>query len=124
MLQQENRKTHMKDFKTQFRNRKFVTKKIGHVGVDAGMIMIGDPCYTVGLALSPTEKEIDFCRKIYGKDWFEFVDRFCGDKGDLKAMNDYGFAFCTSTVNGDGFYNVYGLYDDETTQPKYLIVEL
>lgn len=39
-------------------------KKIGYIGVDAGMCMIGDPCYVIDADLGKME-------------WAKFLDTYC-----------------------------------------------
>lgn len=80
--------------------------KIGEIGIDAGLVWIGDPCYI----LHKTENEQP---KSIGKNWSDFCDilkkgkqletgflQFCYDKGHA------GLGVCASTGWGDGCYDV------------------
>ena len=75
--------------------------KIGEVGVDAGMLMVGDPCYFVGKDGSINES----CES-----WSQACDQvFCapGIVGQDTPMDVYGLGIAISTTYGDGTYNVY-----------------
>lgn len=73
---------------------------IGHVDVDAGMIMVGDPCYFVGDDAIIHER----C-----KTWGQGCDEvFCKKVGDRNApMDVYGLGIAIATTYGDGCYPVY-----------------
>lgn len=71
---------------------------IGHIGVDAGLCWIGDPCYILHAEKRP---------ESIGKDW----DEFCQRMGDLQSSFNYdlgheGLGVCVSTGYGDGTYPV------------------
>jgi hypothetical protein len=74
--------------------------KIGTCGVDAGMIMVGDPCYFVGKEATIGER----C-----KTWSQACDEiFCKDNIDMDTpMDVYGLGVAIGTTNGDGCYPVY-----------------
>lgn len=67
---------------------------VGHVGVDAGLVMVGDPCYTLG---------DDASHRV--KSWDEFCDTlpFNGPA----TIHDTGFGIVVSSGYGDGSYPVY-----------------
>lgn len=67
------------------------TRKIGEVCVDAGLIMVGDPCYVIP----------------WGS-WQEFADK-CD--GDVSQPQGDGQGIVVPTTWGDGTYPVYGVYD-------------
>ena len=81
------------------------TKKVGVIGVDAGLCWIGDPCYILHAEEQPED---------IGKNWLDFcdiVDRK-GDK-DGAAQFNYrldggpGLGVVVPTGYGDGTYPVY-----------------
>jgi len=91
--------------------------KIGECGVDAGMLMVGDPCYFVGKEATIHER----C-----KDWSQACKEvFCAegatDDRD-KPFDVYGLGVAIATTHGDGCYPVYL----ETTRSgrRYLVVAL
>ena len=99
----------------------------GAVSVDAGLIMIGDPCYhlhhTVG-----ADKVYDRLPRSLGKNWSEFCDKLYpqvyktgapeGAKKLLPVVNfehDGGIprlAVVLANFGGDGYYPVYVTTDD------------
>lgn len=74
--------------------------KIGECGVDAGLLMVGDPCYFVGKDAIINER----C-----KDWSQACDDiFCKDGLEKDTPLDvYGLGVAISTTFGDGSYPVY-----------------
>lgn len=75
---------------------------LGTVGVDAGLLMIIDPCYVKYIkSIHSDEKWSEFCDMLYepGNDTHNGI-----------ALND-GLVF--SSGYGDGEYTVYGYKDDE-----------
>jgi len=80
---------------------KEITKKIGEIGVDAGLCWIGDPSYVLHREQPP---------KAIGKNWGEFCDLVNHDKG-FTSFGD-GFGVCVSTGYGDGIYLVYATIKD------------
>ena len=70
-------------------------EKIGNVFVDSGMLMVGDPCYS----LHRDEPYDEF-----GKGWDGFVDLTMLDK-DTSIGG--GLAIVFGTLHGDGTYGVY-----------------
>ncbi len=89
--------------------------KIGEVGVDAGMLMVGDPCYFVGRDASIN----DVC-----KTWTQACDDvFC--KPNVRRdtpMDVYGLGVAIATTNGDGTYAVY--LETSASGRRRLIVDL
>ena len=76
-------------------------KLIGHCGVDAGMLMGGDPCYFVGKDSTINER----CDK-----WSTACkDVFCKPETNDRnvAMDVYGLGVAIATTHGDGVYPVY-----------------
>lgn len=81
----------------------------GHIGVDAGLCWIGDPCYVI---------HADPLPDTLGKDWLGFVDTL--QEGhtslDVKSFNyqlgHEGLGVCVSTGYGDGTYPVYVRKED------------
>ena len=79
-------------------NREY-TKKIGSVGVDAGCIWIGDPCYIMGDDASfKVDKWEDFCNLL---NEFEF------DENNFAEPLGKGIGTVVSSGYGDGEYPVY-----------------
>lgn len=74
----------------------------GHIGVDAGLCWIGDPCYILH-----KEKGLP---EVLGKNWIEFCRVLNFDSGyqsfDYSKGNE-GLGVVVSTGYGDGFYPVY-----------------
>ena len=80
-------------------------EKAGVCGVDAGLIVIGDPCYYLA----------DDCTERPAKTWLEF----CGSittMGDTKQLDfkagHKGLAVIVSNFGGDGCYPVSILKDN------------
>ena len=79
-------------------------KQIGVVGVDAGLIIIGDPGYLIHTK-PDTESTL-------GKDWDEFCDIISeGKRPTMKQftfpLGNPGLAVVVSSGFGDGMYPVY-----------------
>ena len=88
-------------------------KKIGTVGVDAGMLMVGDPCYFVG-----KDATINECCK----DWAQAcTEVFCAEGRDDDSMDVYGLGVACETTHGDGEYPV---FLETTNGRRRLVVEL
>ena len=91
-------------------------KLIGHIGIDAGMCWIGDPCYIFHKEKLPKE---------LGTSWYGDKDSFCEilKKKEEEAksrevqfnydMGHEGLGIITSTGYGDGSYPVYATYNDQ-----------
>jgi hypothetical protein len=86
--------------------------KIGNVGVDAGLMMIGDPYYVTGD--EPTNSLIS--------DWDKLCSHVFEEKNQIHgqvacdvpfAMGHSGAAVITSTGFGDGCYDVFAKFIDE-----------
>ena len=79
-------------------------KKIGVIGVDAGICWIGDPCYILHQEEPPA---------AIGKDWHDFCDKI--KEGNFWQFNydagHPGLGVCASTGWGDGEYNVYARHE-------------
>lgn len=67
-------------------------QRVGSLHVDAGLMMLGDPCYTIG-------------QEIGKLDWKEFLSRYAND--DAVMPIEKGTALMVSTGYGDGTYPVY-----------------
>jgi hypothetical protein len=85
-------------------------KRIGEIGVDAGLCWIGDPCYVLHKEQPP--KEI-------GKNWEEFCDIMSEDdqyptyKQFNYDLGHPGLGVVVSTGYGDGVYPVYAEFTSE-----------
>lgn len=82
-------------------NRKW--EKVGIIGVDAGLVWIGDPCYVFHKENEPP--------KELGKNWSEFCDiLFEKEKRQTNQFNydlgHPGLGVCVPTGYGDGEYPV------------------
>jgi len=76
-------------------SQKKTTEVVGHIGIDAGLCWIGDPCYVLGDDASFRVRSWDkFCSKL-GKDYPQIAQPI----GD-------GIGFAISTGIGDGYYPV------------------
>ena len=75
-------------------------KLIGHIGVDAGLCWIGDPCYILP----------DDAKENPGDDWLKFCSELGSEYPTLKSFNykmgHEGLGVCVSTGFGDGSYPV------------------
>jgi Protein of unknown function (DUF4241) len=90
-------------------------KKVGKVSVDAGLIWIGDPCYTVAKDSSHVFKNWEtFCDELYKR----------GPEED--GITDFdGIGIAVQSGYGDGQYNVYVKRDKKGTvlEAKIVFVE-
>ncbi len=85
-----------------------MTKKLlGHIGVDAGLIWIGDPCYI----LHKEGKEKAELESVIGKNWIEFCDKLSGTVSFPYPLGHEGLGICTGGFGGDGTYPVYAEKD-------------
>ena len=77
--------------------------EVGTIGVDAGMVWIGDPCYILH-----REKGLP---STLGKNWGEFCDSLGQDYPTTKSFNyemgHEGLGICVSSGFGDGGYQVF-----------------
>lgn len=77
--------------------------KVGVVGVDAGLIWVGDPCYIMGDDASNRVKSwSEFCKLLN-------VEKVDGVMEPLK----HGIGLAISSGYGDGVYPVSVKYNDE-----------
>lgn len=90
------------------------TTRIGECGVDAGMLMVGDPCYFIGKDATIHER----CN-----DWKQACDEvFCTGNYDRNdGMDVYGLGIAVATTHGDGCYPVFLETDNGR---RRLVVEL
>jgi len=94
---------------------------LGNVGVDAGMLAIGDPAYLFG---ENTAGNAAF------KTWADFIKAQRDSEGadwQLRHQIDYamgheGLGVVAGTAHGDGVYKVYGLKTDDTDRTLAMIV--
>lgn len=79
-------------------------KLVGHIGVDAGLCWIGDPCYII-----PEDSN----QRSQVKDWNKFCEDLNVDnlQPTMKSFNyqggHEGLGVCVSTGFGDGSYPVH-----------------
>lgn len=74
-------------------------RKIGMLSVDAGLMMLGDPCYVIG-------------REIGKLDWREFLSRYADNHNDQVMQIEKGTAIMFQTGYGDGSYPVFAKIED------------
>jgi hypothetical protein len=81
--------------------KKTVWKLVGHVGVDAGLISIGDPCYNAA-------------KKAQINNWSKYVDKMHTNETKIKGLYKMPFrlghegeAIIAQTLHGDGMYPVF-----------------
>jgi|688.fasta_scaffold22546_12 hypothetical protein len=100
----------------------FELKQIGVIGVDSGLVWIGDPCYLLD----------DERPKSVGKDWSEFCDIINTNKDEETSsipfnydMGHKGLGVCSSTKWGDGTYPVYGIFEkgEDRGRPNGILID-
>lgn len=89
-----------KELKTNPKNEVVL---VGHIGVDAGLCWLGDPCYIMHTDKPP---------KAIGEDWGEFCNTIDDDKHPTMQsynfdMGHEGLGVLVSSGIGDGLYPVY-----------------
>ena len=93
------------------KKQKAETRQIGLVGVDSGLIWVGDPCYIIG-------KDEKTAYKETGTSWSDFCDGLRKKQGiDTSNYKPYaqfnydmghaGLGVCTESGIGDGTYPVF-----------------
>jgi hypothetical protein len=93
-------------------------KKIGEIGVDAGLCWIGDPCYILHAQEPP---------QAIGRDWGEFCDILNRAGQYPTAMQFHydlghpGLGVVVSTGYGDGVYPVYAELNEEGRVARVLV---
>jgi hypothetical protein len=98
--------------------KKNKTVKIGCFGVDAGLVLICDPCY-----IYSNDKEGGLSED-FPKTWEEFLEKFVEDR-DSNALSfkagHLGLGVLSSTGYGDGYYPVYAEYDEDGVIERLVI---
>ena len=85
-------------------------KLLGHIGVDAGLCWIGDPCYVMGdEASSRVHSWSEFCGKLH-------------DGGSHSTPLGANTGIAVSTGYGDGCYPVEAVMDDNGTRVKSVTI--
>lgn len=75
--------------------------EVGHVGVDAGLMMVGDPCYVLGDDASHRQTSwAEICRRLG-------VDQYKRHEAGVYELFGDGTALICSSGYGDGEYPVY-----------------
>jgi hypothetical protein len=88
-------------------------KKIGEVGVDAGCVWIGDPCYVL-------HKDEPY--PAIGKNWSDFCEILDKDNFYNKGYLSFGnLGACISTAYGDGSYPIYIQFNRDGRPSKIVI---
>ncbi|HWY09695.1 MAG TPA: hypothetical protein VN026_00145 [Bacteroidia bacterium] len=86
-------------------------KLLGEIGVDTGMVWIGDPC------------NIGDAQELLHKFW---SDKVSGSKM-YKSFNykhgSEGLGVCTTTKDGDGTFNVIGFFEHDSDTPSCVIID-
>ncbi|MFN5251914.1 MAG: hypothetical protein ACK5DE_12795 [Bacteroidota bacterium] len=88
------------------------TKEIGFVGVDSGLLMIGDPCYFVGQN-SDAQKRF--------ADWPKFLSEHPAEHQMKYNRGHDGLGVAFQTTHGDGAYPVY-IQQNEHGKARFAIV--
>lgn len=86
-------------------------KKIGVIGVDAGLCWVGDPCYIF-------HHEDSTMKEALGRDWQDFCDKvseggYSSHKQFNYPMGHPGLGVTVSTGYGDGCYDVFVKHNNE-----------
>lgn len=83
--------------------------KIGEIGVDAGIVWIGDPCYVF--------HNEDGLPSTLGEDWIEFCEKLGVVNQAYKSFNfelgHEGLGVCITPTHGEGVYPVYARFNKE-----------
>jgi hypothetical protein len=111
--------------------------KIGEIGVDAGMMYCGDPCYIARtpLGLTGTDRAIEEGGGEQDKHWREFLKGIAGPEGYLeshatvegrmvRADGTVAHTFPAGVVwvtGGDGCFPVFAEFDDDGTIARVTI---
>jgi len=89
-------------------------EQIGVISVDAGLVMVGDPCYILHTQQTP---------KAVGKNWSEFCETLEGKKR-LQLDHDAGYtglAVVEGNFGGDGLYPVFVEKDEQGITTKLTV---
>lgn len=101
------------------RLRDLEARVIGQIGVDAGIVWVGDPCYIM-------HRDDGKLPSTVGESWSEFCDTLAGDQF-IKSFpyegGHEGLGVCTSTMYGDGFYRVIGFFERGSKRPSCVVVD-
>ncbi len=87
------------------------SEQVGEVYVDAGLVMVGDPCYTL-----PDDGS---SRTEVARDWGTFVQKVV--KEHSTAPFGHGMAVVVSSGYGDGRYPVYVVKNDDGRNSKLIV---
>jgi hypothetical protein len=95
----------IRDLKTEMKNNNNNWELIGHAAVDAGMIMICDPCYFI-----KDKNEEPYGGR--GKTWYEFLDKYDFAQQPEQMFFDEkkthpGLGVVIGTPHGDGVFPVF-----------------
>jgi hypothetical protein len=88
--------------------------KVGEVGVDAGMVMVGDPCYLDKFTDHEYDEVKVDAQKAKGKYDYSYSGACAATLSDNSAGQlGRGDAVAVSSGYGDGVYPVYATYNHE-----------
>jgi hypothetical protein len=88
--------------------------KVGQVGVDAGMVMVGDPCYLDKFTDHEYDEVKVDAQKTSGKYEYSYSGACAATLSDNSAGQlGRGDAVAVSSGYGDGVYPVYATYNHE-----------
>jgi hypothetical protein len=93
-------------------NKIRVGKIIGEIGVDAGTVMIADPCYFIEDERFPNDPDTLANRVELNKAFEKGVDTYTPIQANYPAGHA-GLAILSPTSDGDGVYNCVDLVDDK-----------
>lgn len=86
---------------------------LGNIGVDSGVVFIGDPCYLRG--------------EINPDDISHVIQCAWGENKNHASLpfqlGHEGAGIVSSTLDGDGYYPVYGYFKDDDKRPSKIIID-
>jgi len=82
---------------------------VGRIGIDAGMCIVGDPCYVRTFDDDSTGETLPL-----DGTWDEFLKRLPEEFRENGGAASVGYAVIASTGHGDGLYPVYAEIDTKT----------
>ena len=93
-------------------SRKAKWEQVGEIGVDAGLVWVGDPCYCVtpDADSHPAKTWDEFCELLYPSGDDVHSAPVC--KQFNYAAGHAGLGVCVSTLDGDGTYPVFVKRDE------------
>jgi hypothetical protein len=101
---------------------KSMVKHIGYVGVDSGMLMVGDPCYLKEWELwNDKSEEYDESEKNIGK--YGYLGACATVSNNQAGTLGEGKSVIFQSGLGDGVYSIYALYDEDNETIAQVIID-